>query len=414
MKKLIFLTVFVVLNFSIKAQKVSNIRAEQRGQDVVVLYTLETKAACDVNLYLSQDNGATWSDPLKNVSGDVGKNITAGEKQIIWKVLEEREQLVGDKIKFKVIANGKKSFEPEMVFVEGGTFEMGSNHGQSDERPIHSVTLISFSIGKYEITQAQWKAVMGNNPSYFSGCDNCPVESVSWEEVQDFITKLNAQSGMNYRLPTEAEWEYAAKGGKQSKGYTYSGSNALGSVAWCADNSGSKPHVAGGMQPNELGIYDISGNVWEWCSDWYGDYNYNYNSYGEINPAGSSSGLYRVLRGGSWGSNPDYCRTGNRYRNFPGSRNYDYGFRLVLTVKDLAEPKAANELESDARTICEFMNKINEAKKNSDLDKILLLQQELEPFMSKLQGKYPKGSEDGKKMEVLIKPCLGEFMDFMK
>ena len=120
----------------------------------------------------------------------------------------------------------------EMVFVEGGTFQMGSSSGDSDEKPVHTVTLSSFNIGKYEVTQAQWKAVMGSNPSYFKDCDQCPVEQVSWNDVQDFIRKLNAQTGKNYRLPTEAEWEYAAKGGKSSKGYTYSGSSDLISVAW--------------------------------------------------------------------------------------------------------------------------------------------------------------------------------------
>ncbi len=228
---------------------------------------------------------------------------------------------------FSVISvHSQKSFEPELVFVEGGTFQMGSSSGESDEKPVHSVTLSAFNIGKYEVTQAQWKAVMGSNPSYFSGCDNCPVENVSWNDVQEFILKLNAQTGKNYRLPTEAEWEYAARGGKQSRGYTYSGSNDLGSVAWYSDNSGSKTHAVGGKQANELGIYDMSGNVWEWCSDWYG----NYNSYSETNPAGASSGQYRVLRGGSWFNNANFCRTAFRAWARSGLQAHNYGFRLVL------------------------------------------------------------------------------------
>ena len=325
MKKIVFQIIFSVLCLSAQAQKVSNIRAEPRGQDMVVLYSLETTSPCEVSLLLSQDNGVTWGAPLKNVSGDVGKNITAGEKQINWKVLEEREQLVGDKIKFKVGASGKKSFEPEMIFVEGGTFQMGSSSGESDEKPVHSVTLSGFNIGKYEMTQAQWKAVMGSNPSNFSGCDNCPVENVSWNDVQQYISKLNSQTGKNYRLPTEAEWEFSARGGKSSKGYTYSGSNDLNAVAWNTDNSGSKTHSIGGKQANELGIYDMSGNVWEWCSDWYG----NYNSYSETNPTGASSGQFRVLRCGSWNDYANYCRTAIRNWNLPDGR-INYGFRLVL------------------------------------------------------------------------------------
>jgi sulfatase modifying factor 1 len=217
-------------------------------------------------------------------------------------------------------------FEPELVFVEGGTFQMGSSSGESDEQPVHSVTLSSFNIGKYEVTQAQWKAVMGSNPSFFSGCDNCPVEQVSWNDVQEFIRELNAQTGKNYRLPTEAEWEYAARGGKQSRGYTYSGSNDLGSVAWYYYNSGSKTHAVGGKQANELGIYDMSGNVFEWCSDWYD----NYSSYNETNPTGASSGQNRVLRGGGWFTLAYGCRSAGRNWYYPDFRYYFGGFRLVL------------------------------------------------------------------------------------
>jgi formylglycine-generating enzyme required for sulfatase activity len=330
MKKALFQIVLMVLCITAQAQKVSNVHAEQRGQEIVVFYSLETSSPCEVSLVLSQNNGATWSSALKNVSGDVGKNITAGNKQITWNVLEEREQLVGDQIRFKVIANGKKSFELEMVFVEGGTFQMGSSSGESDEQPIHSVTLSSFNIGKFEVTQAQWKAVMGNNPSYYQGCDNCPVENVSWNDVQEFIRKLNARTGKNYRLPTEAEWEFAAKGGKQSRGYTYSGSNYLGVVAWYGDKDGSKTHAVGEKQANELGIYDMSGNVWEWCSDWYGPY----TSYYETNPTGASSGQYRVLRGGSWNRNANRCRTALRDWSGLVTGANNIGFRLVLSVED--------------------------------------------------------------------------------
>jgi formylglycine-generating enzyme required for sulfatase activity len=219
----------------------------------------------------------------------------------------------------------KDPLNHEMVFVEGGTFQMALNSKMVDE-PVHVVKLSSFNIGKYEVTQAQWTAVMGNNPSSFSGCENCPVENVSWNDAQQYISKLNSQTGKNYRLPTEAEWEYAAKGGKSSKGYTYSGSNDLNSVAWNTENSGTKTHAVGGKQANELGVYDMTGNVWEWCSDWYG----TYNSYSETNPTGASSGQFRVLRGGCWGDCANLCRPAARIRDDPGGRSGYGGFRLVL------------------------------------------------------------------------------------
>jgi len=625
MRKIVVQIIFLVLCLSSQAQKVFNIRAEQHLQDIVVLYSLEATSSCEVSLFLSQDNGVTWFGPLKNVSGDVGENIGVGENQINWKVLDEREQLVGDKIKFKVLAKvndeiflqempaypggerafymflynnieypeqeksqniegtvfvnfvvekdgtptnfivtrgveggkgldkqalaacmklgkfnpgkqngvpqrvfltipikftltdgdsedsniqetfdclnvpcdgnseisreldglcnilnqiqkdrkkintdtilyrdilnydfefmkceysgdeyenttligneertsrvknsllkisflndeGKKAvdeleyyssndeyreeihqqrvitwrnkkifhfdsnlgivvnrsrkmkklqlelkvtfqkselkikvspsnsdttllycgyklsnkniFDHEMVFVEGGSFQMGSDSGQPDESPVHSVTLSSFNIGKQEITQSQWRAVMGSNESVFNVCDQCPVENVSWYDVQEYISKLNSRTGLNYRLPTEAEWEFAAIGGRQSEGFNFSGSNHLGSVAWFTNNSGSKTHFVRNKQANELGISDMSGNVWEWCSDWYG----NYNSFIQTNPTGATSGMGRVLRGGSWSSSPISCRPTFRLVGDPRSKGIGGGFRLVLPV----------------------------------------------------------------------------------
>ncbi len=166
-------------------------------------------------------------------------------------------------------------FSPQMVLVEGGTFTMGCTDEQvgdcnDDEKPAHQVTVSNFQIGKYEVTQAEWKAVMGNNPSEFKNCDHCPVHLVSWNDVQEFIKKLNQKTGKNYRLPTEAEWEYAARGGQKSNKTEFAGSQNLDAVGWYDHNSDSKPHPVGGKAPNELGIYDMSGNVWEWCADWYG------------------------------------------------------------------------------------------------------------------------------------------------
>jgi len=168
-----------------------------------------------------------------------------------------------------------------------------------------------FCIGKYQVTQGQWEKIMGNNPSYFKG-DNLPVENVSWNDVQEFLLKLNAQTGLNYRLPTQVEWEYAARGGNQSKGYKYSGSNNLKGVAWFEENSDSKTHPVGALKPNELGLYDMSGNVWEWCEDWYLNYN------------------FPVMRGGSWDVDVDGCRVYFLSYAAPTYRLNDLGFRLAI------------------------------------------------------------------------------------
>ncbi|MBR1991236.1 MAG: SUMF1/EgtB/PvdO family nonheme iron enzyme, partial [Bacteroidales bacterium] len=218
----------------------------------------------------------------------------------------------------------------KMVAVQGGTFTMGCTSEQgsdcySDEKPAHRVTVSDFSIGETEVTQALWKAVMGTKPSDFKG-DDLPVEKVSWDDCQKFIKKLNELTGKTFRLPTEAEWEYAARGGNKSKGYKYSGSNTLGSVAWYDDNSGSKTHPVKTKAANELGLYDMSGNVWEWCSDWYGDY----SSGSQTNPVGASSGSDRVLRGGSWSYTAWHCRVSNRKYSSPEYCISKYGFRLVI------------------------------------------------------------------------------------
>lgn len=218
-----------------------------------------------------------------------------------------------------------------MVYVEGGTFTMGATSEQgsdaeSDEKPAHQVTLSSFSIGKYEVTQEEWQAVMGSNPSNFKGSKR-PVENVSWEDCQDFIRKLNQLTGKRFHLPTEAEWEYAARGGNRSRGYKYAGGDNLGSVAWYDDNSGDETHPVGQKSPNELGLYDMSGNVWEWCQDRFG----SYSSSSQTNPTGPNSGSDRVLRGGSWLDYAWFCRSSYR-SNFgtPSYRNYRLGLRLAL------------------------------------------------------------------------------------
>jgi formylglycine-generating enzyme required for sulfatase activity len=221
--------------------------------------------------------------------------------------------------------------EPEMVYVEGGTFEMGCTGEQGgdcgrNETPVHSVTLTSFNIGKYEVTQAQWNIIMGTNPSSNDRGGNYPVTNVSWNDAQEFCNRLNAATGKQYRLPTEAEWEYAARGGSKSKGYKYSGSHNLNKVGWYDGNSGGNTHPVGQKRPNELGIYDMSGNVWEWCSDWYG----SYSAAMQTDPTGASSGSYRVERGGSYDFSTSYGRVAYRYIGTPAGSRHDLGFRVVL------------------------------------------------------------------------------------
>ena len=201
---------------------------------------------------------------------------------------------------------------------------MGSHDKELDrgrDECQHSVTAKSFYIGTYEVTQSQWKAMMGNNPSIFKGCDNCPVENVSWNDVQAFIAKLNMATKIQYRLPTETEWEYAAKGGKLSQNFRYAGTNMLYSVAWYDGNSKNKTHLIGTKLPNELGIYDLSGNVWEWCDDLYAPY--------PCDNINRRKGSYRVYRGGGFNTSAIRCRPA--FRGFYSSTSHDceLGFRLV-------------------------------------------------------------------------------------
>jgi len=236
---------------------------------------------------------------------------------------------------------------PEMVFVEGGTFSMGCTNEQGsdcekDEKPAHRVTIGDFYIGKYEITQKQWQSIMGTTvrqqrdkadasyPIKGEG-DNYPMYYVSWNEVQEFISRLNTATGKQYRLPTEAEWEYAARGGSKSWGYKYSGSNTLDDVAWYDGNSGATTHAVGTKMPNELGIYDMSGNVWEWCSDWYSENYYSNNT--QTNPKGPLSGSGRVGRGGGWDSGARGVRVSNRCAYTPDFRSNDLGFLLASSSK---------------------------------------------------------------------------------
>jgi formylglycine-generating enzyme required for sulfatase activity len=310
----------------------------------------------DANIELTGDAGEKYTVSGMKVFEDIPVGtytikVTAGGHQTAQETITLRQgsrETRSIKLSESAPAAATTDYGIEMVFVKGGIFTMGCTTEQgsdceSDEKPTRRVTVSDFYIGKYEVTQKQWREVMGSDPPelYFKGCDDCPVERVSWNDIQEFIKKLNQKTGKKYRLPTEAEWEYAARGGSAGSPTTYAGSNNIDEVGWFWENSGDKrlsgiwdsdkiaknnckTHPVGGKKPNELGIYDMSGNVWEWCSDWYG----SYSSGSQTNPQGPSSGSYRVIRGGSWVSNPQYCRVANRNYISPDYRYYDIGFRL--------------------------------------------------------------------------------------
>jgi len=339
------------------ATEIKNLTSGQSGERGFVQYDLVGKLGvkeADVTVF-AEIGGERYPAGKLSLTGDFGAKVKVGTgRRFYWDFLKDYPAGFDGEVTWDVeavgaplaapasapaVASGSGFTDPttgmEFVPVKGGCFQMGDTFGDgyASEKPVHEVCVDGFSIGKYEVTQGQWKAVMGNNPSKFSSCgDNCPVEQVSWNDVQDFIGKLNSRSGRNYRLPTEAEWEYAARsGGKSEK---YSGSSSIDSVAWYGGwdgNSSSTTHV-GRKGANGLGIYDMSGNVWEWCSDWYGE-----EYYGESprsNPQGPSTGSGRVGRGGSWSGEPASVRASNRSNGSPSANRFStLGFRLLAPVQ---------------------------------------------------------------------------------
>lgn len=320
--------VFVMKTAALPSTPVQPIAKEEVIEESPIIGSIELITEIDGSLYIdgvfrriiSANNLYTLNHQSL---GEHALKITGEEN---W----EGTVAVGSNGHAKVVV--KKKSGPEiidMVLVKGGTFLMGCNDDHNNEEPVHSVNLNDFYIGKYEVTQKQWRDVMRINPSSFFGCDDCPVEEVNWNDVQKFIIKLNQKNGKNYRLPTEAEWEFAARGGNKSRIYTYSGSNNLDDVAWHSSNSRMKTHPVGMKQPNELGIYDMSGNVWEWCGDWYGsDY---YQTSPSNNPIGPANGSARVLRGGAWNEKETFQRVVFRISGSPSIVHFGFGFRLART-----------------------------------------------------------------------------------
>ncbi len=346
MKQALIALFFALGLVSLTGQQISNVRV---AQDPALRYYKITfdLSGKTYELYTIKavpfKAGRELTNPRYLAGQGISELCSPGKDlQVFWEPILEGHEPEG--WQFRISAT---SMPKSMVFVEGGSFQMGSNDGESDEKPVHQVTVSSFWIGKHEITQAEWKEVMGSNPSDWKG-DQLPVEQVSWYDAVDYCNKRSIKEGLTpcysgsgagitcdwnangYRLPTEAEWEFAARGGVKSKGYTYSGSNDVGSVAWYDGNSGYETHEVGTKSPNELGIHDLSGNVWEWCWDWY-DEGYYAKSPGH-DPKGAGSGSYRELGGGSWISIGNYCRVAIRGNYDPGGRYSYSGFRVARAV----------------------------------------------------------------------------------
>ena len=291
---------------------------------------LKASAPSDLQIRLSQEAVAAVSNTNDVIQDNISTSSTSSSQSVPTSSSFSSTSSVlsgSNEISIPV----KNGITIDMVKVEAGTFMMGATskmeNTDSWEKPVHKVTLTNdYYMGKYEVSQALWQVVMGSNPSYFKG-DNLPVEVVSWDTCQVFINKLNSMTGRKFRLPTEAEWEYAARGGKKSCGYQYSGSNNISDVAWYDENSESKTHPVGMKQANELGLYDMTGNVNEWCQD----RNRSYVTSSQINPTGALRGAWRVIRGGSWNSYMRNCHSSFRCSAKPVYRDFDQGLRLVLS-----------------------------------------------------------------------------------
>jgi sulfatase modifying factor 1 len=283
--------------------------------------------------YLLRVNGANAADQI-NETLTVDETGTERLYPISLKAITDARVARGEAIRqtelLKQAALQSRANLPkmDMALVEGGTFSMGNNNGDGNERPVREVTVGSFYISKHLVTQAEWQAVMGDNPSS-NKCDNCPVESITWDDAQAYCKRKSELIGLTCRLPTEAEWEYAARGGNKSKAFIYSGSNNIDDVAWYDGNAGGNTHPVGQKQPNELGLYDMTGEAWEWCNDWYDETYYRYGP--SRNPQGASTGSLRVIRGGSWRSSPVGCRVVGRNYDLPDYRSSGIGFRYVVS-----------------------------------------------------------------------------------
>jgi formylglycine-generating enzyme required for sulfatase activity len=325
MRQLNVLLLSFLVTASLFAQKVSNIRTETKNGRIEITYDLSGSEDCSISVVATSSDESTITPT--SLFGDAGSVTPGKNKLMLWEPQLEGRPLAGWSIMLEALAD----LGIKWISVEGGTFRMGSNEN-NDEKPIHDVTVSSFKMSATEITFDQYdlycNATGKNRPSDNGwGRGNHPVINVSWNDAVEYCTWASRQTGKTVRLPTEAEWEYAARGGNKSRNYKYSGSDDIGSVAWYGGNSYSKTQDVATQKANELGLYDMSGNVYEWCQDWY-DENY-YSNSPSANPQGPSSGQYRVLRGGSWYFFDNSCRVAFRSWSLPDLRVDFYGFRVI-------------------------------------------------------------------------------------
>ena len=315
-----FLRLCLIFSFCLKASIYKNVKAKQDGLSITVKYDMTQKLfrGDRVALTYSIDNGKTYRI-VDNAEGDSGFDVLPGKNNEINWLLIDKDFIIGKIINFRLI-----TIPEGMVYVDGGSFNRIGIDEKKKEETEHSVTLRSFLMDRTEVTQREYRHVMGKLASDYTGCMECPVENVSWFDALEYANKVGK------RLPTEAEWEFAAKGGMKGRGnQIYSGSNKIDDVAWYLANTDNKQPV-GLKMPNAIGIYDMSGNVWEWCSDWY--HNEYFQIAKENNPEGPDYGTEKVVRGGSWFSNDVFCNVSRRYKLKPDYRDTNFGFRCV---KDL-------------------------------------------------------------------------------
>lgn len=337
MKKLAAIIMMIICCVAVSAQHITNQSFSLKGDTLTISYSLDKQADICVRVAIA---GGRYTEPLGGLTGAVGQGVKPGDSLLITAVaLPEIRGIAAEELSFLVeVDDGAllvyvDSFAFRMMPVEGGSFTMGCTHPKgekhtyADELPTHKVTVNDFYIGQFEVTQGLWLAVMGENPSKWVGNDSLPVEQVSWNDVQIFIARLSQITGYRFRLPTEAEWEYAARGGKRSHGTPYPGTRSQAwETCWFVMNSKGHSHPVGQLKPNELGLYDMGGNVMEWCSDWMTAY----TSQPQNCPQGPRTGENRILRGGCFNSISASCTVFERSWYLPDYGYSFHGFRLVL------------------------------------------------------------------------------------